>query len=169
MAKTTHITDIQQNRLTDAFYKRLIDAYGYVPEQLGRNVSIGNTANADIAIWRSPDAKYRQSIPDICVVVLCREEHIKIDSNKYLASFKETAIGTVNFFVLHNLKETKVFLLDSSHPMGGVERIGDFPKAIDVKTDESILGFINRMRRNTKESLLKAFDHCHNMSCYLCF
>ena len=163
MAKTTHITDIQQNSLTDAFYKRLLDAYGYVPEQLGRNVSIGNTANADIAIWRSPDAKYRQSIPDICVVVLCREEHIKIDANKYLASFKETAIGTVNFFVLHNLKETKVFLLDSSHPMGGVERIGDFPKAIDVNTDESILGFINRMRCNTKESLLKAFDHCHNI------
>lgn len=163
MAKTTHIRDIHQNNLTDAFYKRLIDAYGYVPEQLGRDVSIGNTANADIAIWRSPDAKTRQSIPDICVVVLCREEHIKIDANKYLASFKEAAIGTVNFFVLHNLKETKVFLLDSSHPMGGVERIGDFPKAIDVKTDDSIRNFINRMRRNTKESLLKAFDHCHNI------
>lgn len=163
MAKTTHIPDIQKNNLTDAFYKRLIDAYGYVPEQLGRDVSIGNTANADIAIWRSPDAKTRQSIPDICVVVLCREEHIKIDANKYLASFKEAAIGTVNFFVLHNLKETKVFLLDSSHPMGGVERIGDFPKVIDVKTDDSIRNFINRMRRNTKESLLKAFDHCHNI------
>lgn len=163
MAKTTHIPDIQQNNLTDAFYKRLIDAYGYVPEQLGRDVSIGNTANADIAIWRTSNAKIRQSIPDICVVVLCREEHIKIDANKYLASFKEAAIGTVNFFVLHNLKETKVFLLDSSHPMGGVERIGDFPKAVDVKTDEAISGFINRMRRNTKESLLKAFDHCHNI------
>lgn len=163
MAKTTHIPDIQQNNLTDAFYKRLIDAYGYVPEQLGRDVSIGNTANADIAIWRTSNAKIRQSIPDICVVVLCREEHIKIDANKYLASFKEVAIGTVNFFVLHNLKETKVFLLDSSHPMGGVERIGDFPKAVDVKTDEAISGFINRMRRNTKESLLKAFDHCHNI------
>lgn len=163
MVKTITIPDIQQNSLTDAFYQRLIDAYDYVPEQLGRNVSIGYTATADIAIWRSSDAKKRRSIPDICVVVLCREEHIKIDANKYLASFKETAIGTVNFFVLHNLKETKVFLLDSSHPMGGVERIGDFPKAADVKTDDSIRNFINRMRRNTKESLLKAFDHCHNI------
>lgn len=163
MAKTIHIPDNTEKSLSDAFFQRLIDAYGYVPEQLGRNVSVGNTAKADIAIWRSPDAKSRQSIPDICVVVLCREEHIKIDANKYLSSFKEAAIGTVNFFVLHNLKETKVFLLDSSHPMGGVERIGDFPKAVDVKTDESILGFINRMRRNTKESLLKAFDHCHNI------
>lgn len=163
MPKSIHISNNTDNSLSNAFYQRLIDAYGYVPEQLGRDVSIGNTANADIAIWRSPDAKTRQSIPDICVVVLCREEHIKIDANKYLSSFKEAAIGTVNFFVLHNLKETKVFLLDSSHPMGGVERIGDFPKAVDVKTDEAILGFVNRMRRNTKESLLKAFDHCHNI------
>ena len=163
MAKTIHIADNTEKSLSDAFYQRLIDAYGYVPGQLGRNVSVGNTAKADIAIWRSSDAKSRQSIPDICVVVLCREEHIKIDANKYLASFKETAIGTVNFFVLHNLKETKVFLLDSSHPMGGVERIGDFPKAVEVKTDDSIRNFINRMRCNTKESLLKAFDHCHNI------
>ena len=163
MAKSLHISDNIDNSLSNAFYQRLIDAYGYVPEQLGRDVSIGTTANADIAIWRSPDARNRQSIPDICVVVLCREEHIKIDANKYLASFKEAAIDTVNFFVLHNLKETKVFLLDSSHPMGGVERVGDFPKAVDVKTDDSIRNFINRMRCNTKKSLLKAFDHCHNI------
>lgn len=163
MAKTIHNADKTEKSLSDAFYQRLIDAYGYVPEQLGRNVSVGNTAKADIAIWRSSDAKSHHSIPDICVVVLCLEEHIKIDANKYLASFKEDAVGTVNFFVLHNLKETKVFLLDSSHPMGGVERIGDFPKATDVKTNDSINCFINRMRRNTKESLLKAFDRCHNI------
>ena len=163
MANTAFISDAGDHSLTDAFYQRLTDAYGYVPEQLDRNVGIGTIAKADIAIWRTPEARSRQSIPDICVVVICRDEHIKIDANNYLASFKETAIGTVNFFVLHNLKETKVFLLDSSHPMGGVERIGDFPKAVDVRTDDSIKSFISRMRRNTKECLLKAFDRCHNI------
>ena len=162
MAKTTHITDIQQNSLTDAFYKRLIDAYGYVPEQLGRNVSIGNTANADIAIWRSSDARNRQSIPDICVVVLCREEHIKIDANKYLAFFNEAAIGSVNFFVLHNLKETKVFYLDDTHG-GAVEQFSDFPKVSDVVSDNVLKAFVSRMRQNSRENLLTAFSKSHNI------
>lgn len=163
MVKSAHYIDHQDTGLIDAFYQRLITAYGYSPEQLDRDVSIDNAAHADIAIWRTKEAKNRQSIPDICVVVICKEEHIRIDANNYLEAFKESSIGTVNFFVLHNLKETKVFLLDSSHPMGGVERIGDFPKAADVQTDDSINGFIRRMRRNTKEALLNAFDRCHNI------
>ncbi|MBO7636873.1 MAG: N-6 DNA methylase [Paludibacteraceae bacterium] len=163
MAKSTHNIDLQDTGLIDAFYQRLLTAYGYSPEQLDRNVPIDNSAHADIAIWRTAEAKNRQSIPDICVIVICKEEHIRIDANNYLEAFKESSIGTVNFFVLHNLKETKVFLLDSSHPMGGVERIGDFPKAVDVQTDESIESFIRRMRRNTKEALLTAFDRCHNI------
>lgn len=163
MAKNAHNIEIREAGLVDPFYQRLIAAYGYLPEQLDRDVPIDNAAYADIAIWRTADAKNRQSIPDICVVVICKEEHIRIDADKYLETFKEASIGTVNFFVLHNLKETKVFLLDSSHPMGGVERIGDFPKAADVMTDEAIAAFIRRMRRNTKEALLNAFDKCHNI------
>ncbi len=162
MAKTIHIADNTEKNLSDAFYQRLIDAYEYVPEQLGRNVSVGNTAKADIAIWRSSDAKSRQSIPDICVVVLCREEHIKIDANKYLASFKETAIGTVNFFVLHNLKETKVFYLDDSHG-GAVEQFSDFPKATDIAADSKMTVFVDRMRQNSKENIVTAFSKSHNI------
>lgn len=163
MVKTVKIANMQDPSLIDAFYQRLVAAYGYSPEQLGRGVTIGLNALADIAIWRTPESKSENSIPDICVAVICRKEHIKIDANSYLDAFKKAAIGTVNFFVLHNLKETKVFLLDSSHPMGGVERIGDFPKAADVLSDEAINAFIRRMRRNTKEALLLAFDHCHNI------
>lgn len=163
MAKNAHDIELNETGLVEVFYQRLITAYGYLPEQLDRDVPIDNAAHADIAIWRTVEAKNRQSIPDICVVVICKEEHIRIDANKYLAAFKESSIGTVNFFVLHNLKETKVFLLDSSHPMGGVERIGDFPKAADVVTDDSIAAFIRRMRRSTKEALLNAFDKCHNI------
>ena len=111
MAKKNYQSTEQERSLTDAFYQRLTEAYGYLPEQLGRDISIGNEAIADIAIWRSTEARQRQSIPDICVVVICREEYIKIDANNYLEAFKEEAVGTVNFFVLHNLKETKVFLL----------------------------------------------------------
>ena len=50
MAKTMHRPNMQENSLTDAFYQRLIDAYGYVPEQLGRDVNIGTSGKANIAI-----------------------------------------------------------------------------------------------------------------------
>ena len=154
---------VQEKCLVDAFYKRLISSYGYSPRQMGRDVIIGGSARADIAIWRTEAAKINDSIPDICVVLICKDEHIKIDADRYLSAFKESSVGTVNFFVLHNYKETKVFLLDSSHPMGGVERIGDFPKASDVLSDDEISAFITKMRRNTKDALLHAFDRCHNI------
>ena len=75
MVKSAHYIDHQDTGLIDAFYQRLITAYGYSPEQLDRDVSIDNAAHADIAIWRTKEAKNRQSIPDICVVVICKEEH----------------------------------------------------------------------------------------------
>lgn len=156
------IPDNQERRLADAFYQRLTDTYGYVPEQLGRDVSVGNTANADIAIWRSSETRKRQSIPDICVVVLCREEHIKIDAYKYLESFKEAVLGTINFFVLHNLKETKVFYLDDAHG-GVIEQFSDFPKVTDVEDDSNMRSFVGRMRQNSKDSLIAAFSKSHNI------
>lgn len=162
MAKSSHSINVEEVGLIDAFYQRLITAYGYSEEQLGRGVAIGNEAKADIAIWRSPDAKTRESIPDICVAVICREEHIKIDANKYLASFKKEAVGTVNFFVLHNLKETKVFYLDETHG-GSVEQFSDFPKATNIKTDTLLKSFVNRMRQNSRDDLLTAFSKSHSI------
>lgn len=162
MKKRIH-RNMPETSLVDEFFQRLVWAYGYSVEQMSRDVALSSTARADIAIWRTAEAKRSQSLPDICVVVLCREEHVKIDADNYLAAYKESSIGSVNFFVLHNLKETKVFFLDSSHPMGGVERIGDFPKANDVLTEEATQHFIIRMRHNTKDALLQALERCHNV------
>ena len=157
------IRETKPHELVEAFQKRLVSAYGYLPGQIGKNVRLGTGAQADIAIWRSVEAKMRKSKPDICVVAICKEEHIKIDANKYLGAFKKQSAGTTNFFVLHNLKETKVFFLDSGHPMGGIERMGDFPKASEVQTPEDIFRFVQRMRNNTGETLVRAFDRCHNI------
>ena len=161
--KESDIMTNDKKRMVDSFETRLVDAYGYSKGQIGRNVHINDCAAADIAIWRTEKSRQFNSIPDICVVVICKDEHIKIDANRYLDEFKKSDAGSINFYVLHNLKETKVFLLDSSHPMGGIERIGDFPKANEILTEESIVAFISRMRRNTKDALVKAFERCHNI------
>lgn len=162
MVKISHKDDNEHKKLIEAFYQRLMSSYGYLAGQLGKEVAITDEAEADIAIWRTTESKKRQLIPEICVVVICREEHIKIDANNYLTAFKESSLGTVNFFVLHNLKETKVFYLDDAHG-GAVEQFCDFPKAIDIADDNVLNAFVDRMRQNSKESLLAAFSKSHNI------
>ena len=47
-------TDINHSKqqLADAFFQRLVDSYGYLPEQMEFNVAVSPTSVADIAIWR---------------------------------------------------------------------------------------------------------------------
>ena len=114
MAKNTYIQDNQERSLTDFFCQRLTDAYGYVPEQLGRDISIGINAKADIAIWRSETEKAKGLTPNIYVLVTCRTEHIRIEAEDYFGEFKQAALNNMAFYVAHNLKETKVFFIDKN-------------------------------------------------------
>ena len=163
MAETLNIPTNQEKSLTDAFYQRLTGAYGYVPEQLGRNISIGNGTNADIAIWRSEKEKKKGLTPNIYVLVTCREEHIRIEAEDYFGKFKQAALNNMAFYVAHNLKETKVFYIDKNARPFKIEHIGDFPHAEDIVTDEALERFVNKMRSYSKESFLKTLSRCHNI------
>lgn len=148
--------------LIDDFFQRLLTEYGYDLGQMDRSLKIYPNFKADIAIWRSTKAKQEGKLPDVCVIVVCRAEHIRIQSEEYLGVYKNTSLTASNFFVAHNMKETKVFYLDDSHP-DSVEQFADFPKAQDVLTDSSLSAFVLKMRNSTKDSLLQAFSKCHNI------
>ncbi len=163
MAKTLHIPDIRENILADAFYRRLIDSYGYVPEQLGRNVNIGSSASADIAVWRSKEEKAQGYTPNIYVLVTCRTEHIRIEAEDYFGKFKQAALNNMAFYVAHNLKETKVFFIDKDARPFKIEHISDFPHAEDIVTDEALVRFVSKMRSYSKDSFLKTLSRCHNI------
>lgn len=163
MAKTVHIPNTQENSLADAFYQRLIDAYGYVPEQLGRDVSIGASGKANIAIWRSEEEKAQGLTPNIYVLVTCRAEHIRIEAEDYFGKFKQAALNNMAFYVAHNLKETKVFYIDKNARPFKIEHIGDFPHAEDIVTDEVLEKFVSKMRSYSKDSFLKTLSRCHNI------
>lgn len=163
MAANTHIPDNQERNLTEAFYQRLIDAHGYIPEQLGRDISIGVNAKADIAIWRSETEKVQGLTPNIYVLVTCRSEHIRIEAEDYFGEFKQAALNNMAFYVAHNLKETKVFFIDKNARPFKIERIGDFPHAEDIVTDEALERFVSKMRSYSKNSFLKILSRCHNI------
>jgi len=163
MNKSVHNIDIQEINLTDAFYQRLIAAYGYAPEQLGRDVTIGVAAKADIAIWRSEEDKLKGHTPDIYVLVKCRSEHIRIEAADYIEEFKQAALNNMAFYVAHNLKETKVFYIDKEARPFKIEHISDFPHAKDIENNEALERFVIKMRSYTKDNFLKTLSRCHNI------
>lgn len=108
------ITDINHSKkeLAETFFQRLVDSYGYLPEQMEFDVKVSPTSVADIAIWRSPDDKKSGLAPDIYVLVTCKTEHIKIKAEDYFEQYKQAVLNDMAFYVAHNLKETKVFYID---------------------------------------------------------
>lgn len=154
--------DINKQTLVDNFFRRLKNSYGYQDGQLGKNISLCAGINADIAIWRSEKSKLNGLLPDICVVVVCKAEHIRIQAEEYLDAYRNTQLTTANFFVAHNMKETRVFYIDDCHS-GTVEQFGDFPKATDIVFDSSLKAFVDKMRECTKDNLIQAFSRCHNI------
>lgn len=154
--------DITKEQMVKDFRKRLMEAYGYQEEQLALSVSIQTGQTVDIAIWRNKKARQRQQIPDLCVVVVCKAEHIRIQADDYISSLRLSSIDTSYFFVAHNMKETCVFYMDRYYE-GSLEKFGDFPKAADLEQEEGLTNFVRRMRNCTKDGLLQAFNKCHNI------
>lgn len=148
--------------MTSDFFKRLKVIYGYQDSQLAKDVVLENGCYADIAIWNNPDDKKNNSIPDICVVVICNPEHIKIQAADYIFLRDLGSLKSACFFVVNNNKETRVFYIDPSRE-GNIESFGDFPKASELKNDSQLKSFLSRMRNSSKEDLIRAFSRCHNI------
>ena len=158
-------TDINHSKqqLADAFFQRLVDSYGYLPEQMEFNVAVSPTSVADIAIWRSPDDKKSGLAPDIYVLVACKAEHIKIKAEDYFEQYKQAVLNDMAFYVAHNLKETKVFYIDRNARPLKIERISDFPTALDIVSDQNLTLFVNKVRGYSKDKFLKTLTRCHNI------
>lgn len=157
--------DINQSRqkLAEAFFQRLVDSYGYLPEQMEFGVKVSPTSIADIAIWRSLDDKKSGLTPDIYVLVACKAEHIKIKAEDYFEQYKQAVLNDMAFYVAHNLKETKVFYIDRNARPLKIERISDFPSAQDIISDKNISLFVNKVRGYSKDKFLKTLTRCHNI------
>lgn len=152
-----------KEQLVDDFYQRLVESYGYSKSQIARSVSISDHTVADIAIWRNGEEKALGLTPNIYVLVACRAEHIRIEAEDYFGEFKQAALNNMAFYVAHNLKETKVFYIDKNARPFKIERIGDFPHAEDIETDEALDKFVGKMRSYSKDSFVKTLSRCHNI------
>lgn len=155
------ISIIDKTKMIESFRLRLLGDYGYNEEQIGIKIEISHDFVVDLALWKNEDDKKANRLPDICVTILCKMEHIKIDQKEVEGAWLASKHSSLRFIVVHNLKETKVFLVDDNKN-GNLEQIADFPKAIDIKDNISLDAFVAKMRNSSKESLIQAFGKCHN-------
>lgn len=148
--------------LRKQFVARLISSYGYSRDQLAEDYHINSDIKADIAIWRDAKSRRAKASPDIFVVVICKEEHVTINHKEYF-NVVPSLISHPHFYVAHNLKETKVFYSDPSNDAVRYSRIGDFPKAADILTDDTLRAFVKTKREYSKDALQDALKTCHNI------
>ncbi|MBR6188964.1 MAG: type I restriction enzyme HsdR N-terminal domain-containing protein [Prevotella sp.] len=144
-----------KSQLTEIFYHRLVESYGYSPDQLAFDVPVSSTAVADIAIWRNIEEKNQGRTPNIYVLVACKAEHIRIKAEDYFEQFKQAVLNEMAFYVAHNLKETKVFYIDRNARPLKIERISDFPSATDIASEQGLVQFVRKVRSYSKDHFLK--------------
>jgi len=145
------------------FVKTLINTYGYKESQMQDDYAITENVMVSLVIWRSEEDKTHKRIPYIYVIVDCKDEFVRIDSDEYLKGYEPALMKGATFYVARNLKETRVFYIDNDKKPLTKEVVGDFPKATDIATDAALEAFVKRIRQNNKRKWLEAFDTCHNI------
>ena len=159
----TESMDSYNNKvLVKQFIDRLISVYKYNRNQLAEDYCIDGDVKVDIAIWRDDKSKGENNCPDIFVIVVCKEEYVTINHKEYF-NVNPSLISHPHFYVAHNLKETKVFYSDPTNVAIKYRRIGDFPKATDILTDDTLRAFIRTNREYSKDALQDALKSCHNI------
>lgn len=156
-----NLSNMDKTQMIESFRQRLLGDYGFKEEQIGMNVKLSKDFCIDLAIWKNGDGKKNNRLPDICVTILCKMEHLKIDKKDVHGVILTSKHSSLCFVVVHNLKETRVFLIDDKKN-GTFEQIADFPKATDIANDMLLGAFVTKMRNSSKEALIQAFGKCHN-------
>ena len=82
-----NISNMDKTQMIESFQQRLLGDYGYQDEQIGKNVEISHDFSVDLAIWKNGDDKKNNRLPDICVTILCKMEHVKIDKKDVHGAF----------------------------------------------------------------------------------
>lgn len=156
-----NLSNFDKTQMIESFRQRLLGDYGYKEDQIGMAVELSKNFCVDLAIWKNGDDKKHNRLPDICVTVFCKMEHLKIDKKDVHGVILTSKHSSLRFVVVHNLKETRAFLIDDKKN-GTLEQIADFPKATDVANDMLLEAFVTKMRNSSKEALIQAFGKCHN-------
>ncbi|KAA6318917.1 putative type I restriction enzymeP M protein [termite gut metagenome] len=161
--KNEWLKNTAEEKLKQELICRLVNAYGYLLNQLGQDVEIKKNHKADIAIWCSEQEKLKNSVPAIIITVECKAEHIKIKESDYSIARDFASTINTSFFIAVNLKETKIFHIQRDNAPKKIEQVSDIPKAEILSDDKKIEKYIKDNKSFSREEFSKLLTRCHNI------
>ena len=123
--------EVRQNYLC-----RLVNSYGYALDQMDQEVPVINgngrgtgRARADIVVWRSKEDKVANPQKTPIIIVECKAEYVTIREADYYQGNSYALLTGADFFVMTNLKETRIFKVVKGEMPKRLIEIVDIPDA----------------------------------------
>jgi type I restriction enzyme M protein len=149
---------------------RLVDSYGYSLDQMGQEVPVvmGNgrgtgRARADITVWRSKEDKTANPQKSPIIVVECKAESVSIREKDYYQGNSYASMSGADFFVMTNLKETKIFKVVKGEMPKRLEEIVDIPTAEAATDEKKVKELLNQTKAFTRDEFSRLLYKCHNI------
>lgn len=149
------------------YIQRLIDNYGFSPEQIAQEVKVNNSqrgqgrAMADIVIWKSKEDKNNNN--HAAIVVECKAEHLTIREEDYFQGYNYASWAGADFFVTTNLKETRIFKVVKGKIPKRLDEVIDIPNEAIINNSKKIEALLKQTKAFTRDEFSKLLFKCHNI------
>lgn len=151
-----------EEKVKQEFIIRLINDYGYSPNQMKQDFQVKKGQIVDVAIWKEINAN-TEIKPSIIITIDCKAEYISIKKEDIKEKYKLASLVDSDFFIAVNLKETKIFRIIKDEKIKEFENLKDLPKANQIINSESIKKFIDETKAFSREDFTKLLNKCHNI------
>ena len=156
-----------EEKVRQDFIMKLIENYGYSPEQMAQEVKVNNSqrgqgmARADIVIWKSK--KDKEESKSAFIVVECKAENVRIREEDYYQGYNYASWAGASFFVTINEKETKYFNVDKRFLPKKLDEVFTIPTAEEALSDRKVKDILSKTKTFTRDDFTKILRTCHNI------
>ena len=149
---------------------RLVNSYGYALDQMDQEVPVINgngrgtgRARADIVVWRSKEDKVATPQNTPIIIVDCKAEYVTIREADYYQGNSYALLTGADFFVMTNLKETRIFKVVKGEMPKRLIEIVDIPDASKANNQKEIDKLLKQTKAFTRDEFSKLLFKCHNI------
>ncbi|TVZ07843.1 type I restriction enzyme M protein [Cellulophaga sp. RHA_52] len=149
------------------YIQKLVNNYGFSLNQMKQELTVaeGNSrgtgrAQADIVIWKNQEEVEKENP---IIIIECKADNITILSDDYWQGFHYARYCSSPFLVTTNIKETKVFKVNTKFPKDLGEEIIDIPDAKSVNNEKKIKELLKQTKAFTRDEFSKVLFQCHNI------
>lgn len=151
-----------EEKVKQEFIIRLINEYGYSPNQMKQDFQVKKGQIVDVAIWKDTNTNIEIK-PSIIITIDCKAEYVSIKKEDIKEKYKLASLVDSDFFIAVNLKETKIFRIIKDEKIKEFENLKNLPKANQIINSESIKKYIDETKAFSRDDFTKLLNKCHNI------